>query len=238
MPHLPSQIHLHLFLHPHILFSWGVPAWKLHTSCLILIATFFQLWRSRAIQKTKIVTASSSFNKLTMARSSFFLEFKLVFMPFKAFYIAFFTAFLEAKYFSTSLASSILLPCLLRRVDWSSRVHSFVCNNASLAIPHTSKSLSDPSNSSLNHFWFCSWAKACAKGNRSKLSTESFKSWRPIIFWLNDADNEVLVVASEHLNLLNWLSNSEMSGCALVGKLLERKWWREVWLTGEATVFS
>ena len=43
----------------------------------------------------------------------------------------------------------------------------------------------------------------------------------PISFWLNDVDDEE--VASEHLNLLKWSLNSEMSGFALVGKLLERK---------------
>ena len=78
---------------------------------------FFPAMKVKSDSKTKIVTASSSFNKLTMARSSFFFRVQISFMPFKAFCIAFFTAFLEAKYFSTSLASSILLPCLLRRVD-------------------------------------------------------------------------------------------------------------------------
>ena len=42
----------------------------------------------------------------------------------------------------------------------------------------------------------------------------------PISFWLNDVDDEE--VASEHLNLLKWSLNSEMSGFALGGKLLER----------------
>ena len=51
-------------------------------------------------------------------------------------------------------------------------------------------------------------------------------------FSLNDVDDEK--VASEHLNLLNFSLNSDMSGCALVGKLLERKWW----LIGEAAMFS
>ena len=157
-------------------------------------------------------------------------------MLFKAFCVAFFTTFLEAKYFSFSLVSSILLPCLLHRVDWNSRMHSFVCNNASLANSHTSKSLRDPSNSSLNHFWCCSLAKPCVQGNRSKLSTQSCKSWRPMSFWNKDVDDQEVV--SEPLNLLNWSLNSEMSGCALVGKLLDRKWWWQVSLTGVAVVFT
>ena len=139
-------------------------------------------------------------------------------------------------YFSTSLTRFILLPHLLHRVDWSSRVHSFDCDNASLAILHTSKSLRDPSNSSLYHFSCCSWAKACVQGNRSNLSTQSCKSWMPISFWLNDVDDEE--VASEHLNLLKWSLNSEMRGFALVGKLLERKWWREFWFTEEEAMFK
>ena len=139
-----------------------------------------------------------------------------------------FWIFLEAKYFSTSLAISMLLSFLLRRVDWSSRVHSFVLQQG---IYCSTTHIQEHAN--LKPF-LCSCAKACVKGNRSNLSTRSCKSWRPFSFWNIDVDDGE--VFSKSLNLLNWSLNSEMSGCVLVGKLLERVCWWDLGLTGEAAI--
>ena len=73
--------------------------------------------------------------------------------------------------------------------------------------------------------FFC---QGCVKGNWSNLSTQSCKSWRPFSFWQIDVDDGE--VSSKSLNLLSWSLNSKMSGCVLVGKLLERVcWWDLGW---------
>ena len=50
---------------------------------------------------------------------------------------------------------------------------------------------------------------------------------------VNESDKEA---ASEALNLHKWLSNSEMRGCGLEGKLFQRVWYLDFECRGEATV--
>ena len=116
--------------------------------------------------------------------------FSMPFKFFKAFFIAFFTTFLDAMYFLISLPR----PCLLRRTDWSSWMYSFGCNSASLVELHTSKSLRDPSRRSSTHFFLCYPINpCCVSGNCKNLSTESYKSWRLLSLWPFDDENDVEV---------------------------------------------
>ncbi|KAF4382837.1 hypothetical protein G4B88_021620 [Cannabis sativa] len=73
----------------------------------------------------------------------------LLFRFLKAFWIAFFTTFLETEYLLISLSR---LPLLLLMVDWISRAHSLVCSTASLAALHMSNSLREPSTTWSTHF--------------------------------------------------------------------------------------
>lgn len=73
---------------------------------------------------------STSLNMIISGYSSL-EKVRLFSMPFKflkAFFIDFFTTFLDAMYFLISLSTP---PCLLLITDWSSRLNSFDCNSAS-----------------------------------------------------------------------------------------------------------
>jgi hypothetical protein len=52
-----------------------------------------------------------------------------------------------------------------------------------------------------------------------------------------DDDEDDLEVACESLTLQIFSSNSEMIGCGLEGRLLDRAWKLVFWRTGEAAIF-
>ena len=77
MPHLPCQIHLHLFLQPHILFFFGCTNLETTNQPLDFDCDFVPAIKFKSDSDTMTVTTSSSFNMPTMARSSFFLRVQL-----------------------------------------------------------------------------------------------------------------------------------------------------------------
>ena len=130
------------------------------------------------------VTSSTFSNKLINWLSLFADEmlqfFEVPFKFAKAFEMAFFTTFLEVKNFLISALSSTSPPFLLLITDWSSRMHSFVCNRESFAAVHTSKSLKDPFRSSSTRFSWNSWLSASwERGSWNNFSTHSCRSCNP-----------------------------------------------------------
>ena len=174
----------------------------------------------------RVITSTLS-NKLTNWLSLFadeMLQFFLVPFKFaKAFEMAFFTTFLEIKNFLTSALSSTSPPFLLLITDWSSRMHSFVCNRESLAAVHTSKSLKDPFRSSSTRFsWHSWWSASWERERWNNFSTHSCRSCNPPSLWLRDEEEEE--VSLEDLNLSKCSLHCRMRGCGLEGKLFERTW--------------
>lgn len=145
----------------------------------------------------------------------------MVFKFLKAFLIAFFNLFLEAKYFPPSVVNTVSLAFLLLMTEWSSCRLSFDICRHSLAVLQISKNLKDPSRMPSTHLSLNHYAKACCLiGNCSNLSAQSCKSRKALSLWLNE-DDDIEEVALESLNLWRCSSFCDMSGWGVEGNLLE-----------------
>jgi len=136
--------------------------------------------------------------------------------------LAFLFIFLANNLYSATLVSTLESPFLLRRAEWRTWTFSLICNMVSLVMPHMSKILIEPSNTSSTHLWPLWREITCwVDGMLRRSSKERYKSWskdRPV--WMDS--EEGVDVPSQVFSLLNSSSTLMVLGWDLEGKLMQR----------------
>jgi len=140
--------------------------------------------------------------------------------------MAFFFIVFVNNLYSATLASTHESPFLLRREEWRAWTFSLICNMVSLVMPHISKILTEPSNTSSTHlsplWWEITfWVDAMLRRS-SKQMYKSSSNERPV--WI-DFDVDIVDVPSQVLIFLSSSSTLTVLGWDLEGKLIERSLW-------------
>lgn len=126
IPHVLSQVHMCLFLHPHTPFFFGFTSLETNHQLLDFDLNFGPAIKDNKVSSTERVTNFASLNMLTMLKISWFLLVHWLSVPFRALWIALLATFLEVKYFPISLISSISPPPSSLH-DWLKLMCAFLC---------------------------------------------------------------------------------------------------------------